>query len=179
MKHLLLPTRFLFTLFAALCSATAQQAVVSASSLSIDQLAERAGIIFSGTVQKIDVTEGSVIQVTFTVDEGIRGAFSGQTLILSEWRPSTSAISPYRTGEKVLIFLHAPSQNGLTSPVGGSAGVIRFADPATLKLTVEQVSAVRRSARLRAALPQTTGPDESSVSAADFVRALRLVTHSQ
>jgi hypothetical protein len=179
MKRLYLPIRNAFLLLIAVCAALAQQAAFGAG-LSFDQLAARAGIIFSGTVEKVDSSDGSVIHVTFSVDEGIRGVFSGQTLTISEWKTSMTATPRYRSGEKLLIFLHTPSQNGLTSPVGGNAGVVRFVDTENMKLTPEQALALKRSARLRSAM---TGTDAAAsalrVPASDLVRALRLVTSSQ
>ena len=179
MKRLYLPIRYVFLILLPLCAALAQQAE-SGTDLSFDQLAARAGIIFSGTVQKVDSNDGSVIHITFTVDEGIRSVFSGQVITLNEWRGSATATPRYKAGEKVLIFFHALSQNGLTSPVGGNAGVIRFVDAETMQLTIEQALALKRSTRLRNAMHGAdTAASGSKVSAAEFVRALRLVTSSQ
>ncbi len=178
MKHLYLPIRNTLLVLATVYTASAQRP--STPTLSFDQLTARAGIIFSGAVQKVDSNDASVTHVTFSVDEGIRGTFSGQTITLNEWKGSMPGGARYRAGEKLLIFFHAPSPNGLTSPVGGSAGVVRFADAETIKLTAEQAAAWKRSARLRGALAasgsEVNGP---RMPAADLVRALRLVTESQ
>jgi hypothetical protein len=45
----------------------------------------------------------------------------------------------YRVGERLMLFLHAPSKLGLTSPVGGSAG--RFAIDQVERILLDPVQA--------------------------------------
>jgi len=133
-------------------------------------------------VQDVRAEGDSVVRVTFKVEEGIRGAHSGEIVTIREWAGvlRIGGTQRYRTGEKVLVFLHAAGPNGLTSPVGGSAGVVRFADPETLKLTDEQSQAVARSPRLRIFASSPAGQNSSNaVPAVEFIRALRLVSGQQ
>ena len=62
------------------------------------------------------------LQITFAVDNGVRGAQTGAEFRLLEWPGRWQAGERYRIGERYLLFLHAPNAAGLTSPVGGSAG---------------------------------------------------------
>jgi hypothetical protein len=98
-------------------------------------LARNSGIIFSGTVTSISKIEtGSqnnvgTVQVTFHVEQALRGARKGQTLVIREWAGLWN--SGDRSGERVALFLFNPGKLGLTSPVGGGARKIsgRFPRP--------------------------------------------------
>ena len=47
----------------------------------------------------------------------------GQQLTIHEWAGLWAVGERfYRVGERLMLFLHAPSKLGLTSPVGGAAG---------------------------------------------------------
>jgi hypothetical protein len=95
------------------------------------QLVRSAGIIFSGRVTFIGPPaaasgqDRSSTTVTFQVEHALRGASSGQNLTIHEWAGLWASGERYRVGERVLLFLYAPSKLGLTSPVGGGEG--RFA----------------------------------------------------
>src|SRR5579863_658281 len=88
----------------------------------------QSGYIFSGTVKAVKrlspTTSGSVavMQITFYVNQGLRGARTGQTLVIREWSGLWQAGERYRLGERVMLFLYPPSKLGLTSPVGGASG---------------------------------------------------------
>src|SRR5689334_14750259 len=81
---------------------------------TIQQLASKAGYIFSGTVISVERSRasnpGSVAstQITFHVDEGLRGVRSGQTLTIREWPGLWSQGERYRPGERVVLFLYRP-----------------------------------------------------------------------
>jgi hypothetical protein len=98
---------------------------------AFQQLVRAAGIIFSGRVTFIGSAapasgrNQSSTAVTFQVEHARRGAFTGQNLTIHEWAGLWAGGERYRVGERVLLFLYAPSRLGLTSPVGGGAG--RFA----------------------------------------------------
>lgn len=87
---------------------------------------QSAGMIFSGTVLKVEHLRSAgfpgVTQVTFRVESAIRGARSGQTLMVREWGGLWNSGESYRAGERVLLFLYPKSKLGLTSPVGGPSG---------------------------------------------------------
>ena len=91
------------------------------------QLTQKAGYIFSGTVKAIDrltpkANSVAVMQITFHVDQGMRGARTGQTLVIREWSGLWQGEARHRVGERVMLFLYPPSKLGLTSPVGGASG---------------------------------------------------------
>jgi hypothetical protein len=97
--------------------------------LNLDQMSRKAGLIFAGTVTRVERVDAEVpeLRTTFRVSKAVRGARAGQTITLRQW------ISPldtpeYRPGQNVFLFVHRPGAGGLTSTVGGAAG--RFAaDP--------------------------------------------------
>jgi hypothetical protein len=115
------------------------------------QVSRRAGMIFAGTLlapatqnavfdgrsstatlAPTSVATSSVvtfagvssIQLSFRVDQAIAGVESGQVITIREWAGARSMHRPMRVGEHVLIFLYPPSRLGLTSPIGGSSGMI-------------------------------------------------------
>ena len=91
-------------------------------------LTRHAAIIFFGRVtgvSRIMPESGAAepsLQITFGVDNGVRGAQTGAEFHLLEWPGRWQAGERYRIGERYLLFLHATHAAGLTSPVGGSAG---------------------------------------------------------
>jgi hypothetical protein len=95
------------------------------------QMVRAAGIIFSGRVTSIGRTPSTLglapaaTSITFQVERGMRGASAGQSLTIREWAGLWTSGERYRVGERVLLFLYAPSRFGLTSPVAGTMG--RFA----------------------------------------------------
>jgi hypothetical protein len=104
------------------------------------QMSRRAGIIFAGTVVGANLPTAAAdhlnlvsattpamlptIELTFRVDRAIAGTQTGQVLTIHEWAGASSTHQPMNNGQHVLLFLYAPSRLGLTSPVGGAAGVI-------------------------------------------------------
>jgi hypothetical protein len=96
--------------------------------LNLGQLTQRAGIIFSGKVTSVTPErptgsdEVTSVAVTFQVEQAIRGTRAGRQLTIHEWAGLWTAGERYRVGERLMLFLHAPSKLGLTSPVGGAAG---------------------------------------------------------
>lgn len=103
------------------------------------QLSRRAGMIFAGTVltsatrtvtAPTAATDQTVpgatpaIQLSFHVERAIAGVERGQILTIREWAGAWSRHRPMRSGQHILLFLYPPSRLGLTSPVGGSSGLI-------------------------------------------------------
>jgi hypothetical protein len=90
------------------------------------------GRIFAGTVikvERVDLSPASSIattQITFRVDEAIRGVRQGQIVRVHEWAGLWQTGECYRVGERVLLFLYPPSKLGLTSPVGGTIGRLQI-----------------------------------------------------
>ena len=62
------------------------------------------------------------MQITFRVEQAIRGVRNGQVLAIREWAGLWNSGDRYRPGERLLLFLYKPSKFGLTSPVGGPMG---------------------------------------------------------
>lgn len=108
-----------------------------------------AGVIFSGTVTRIERRPGhagqtvATLDITFHVDNAIRGAAPGKDLTISQWVGLWSMGQRYRIGGRVMLFLYPNSKLGLTSWVGGALG--RFAIDASgrVQLTSQQVSRFR------------------------------------
>ena len=97
-------------------------------------LARDAGIIFRGTVLKIEpvppAAAGQIgrLRVTFLVQDALRGATAGAKLTIAEWDGLWIAGDRYRVGEDLLLFLYPPSPGlGLTTTVGGTRGRISLA----------------------------------------------------
>jgi len=96
---------------------------------ALHQMSDQAGVAFVGEVTAIRHINGSngasgVVEVEFRVDQAVRGCTSG-TYILREWAGLwAGGDQRYRTGQHLLMLLHTPGPNGITSPVGGMAGAI-------------------------------------------------------
>lgn len=98
-------------------------------------LARDAGIIFRGTVRKIEPVASAapgdigLVRITFLVTGALRGANSGEPLTFSEWDGLWASGDRYRVGEDLLLFLYPPSGNlGLTTTVAGTRGRISLAN---------------------------------------------------
>lgn len=93
------------------------------------RLTQNSGYIFDGTVlsvERVEADAGSVdlVQITFRVEQGIRGVRNGQVVTIREWGGLWNSGQRYRSGERLLLFLYKPSKLGLTSPVDGPLGRI-------------------------------------------------------
>jgi hypothetical protein len=127
-----------------------------------------AGIIFSGLVTAIGRADPSgqapSTTVTFRVEHAIRGTSSGQNLTIHEWTGLWTSGERYRVGERVLLFLYAPSKLGLTSPVAGSMGRFALDSQGRVVMSPQHVVALAED-------PILGG--KSVVSFADFALAVR------
>ena len=106
----------------------ADQQLPAISSLRL--LTQNSGYIFDGTVLSVQAVPNddhdlATMQITFRVEQAIRGTRAGQILTIREWAGLWNSGERYHVGERLLLFLYSPSTLGLTSPVGGAAG--RFA----------------------------------------------------
>ncbi|HTS08109.1 MAG TPA: hypothetical protein VMP68_21240 [Candidatus Eisenbacteria bacterium] len=132
--------------------------------------ADAAGMIFSGTVARIERRAGqadqtlATLDITFHVENSIRGATTGRDLTISQWAGLWSMGQRYRVGERIVLFLYPASKLGLTSWVGGELG--RFAIDASgrVQLSSQQISRLRRD-------PVLGG--RSRVPFSDFALAVR------
>jgi hypothetical protein len=141
-------------------STGANTAVQADQGADLQMLTRRAGLIFAGTVLHVDFpatagAEGS-IGITFRVDDAIRGAATGETLTIREWRGLWNQRSHqrYRVGDKVLVFYYAPGSNGLSSPVAGDIGRFPLGSGDHVELNTQQQHALLRSSRLHTNLTE-------------------------
>lgn len=124
---------------------------------SLRRLIRSSGYIFDGTVLSVEreaeSDSGSLgaVQITFRVEQAIRGVRTGQVLNIREWAGLWNSGERYRSGERLLLFLYTPSKLGLTSPVGGPLG--RFAVDSS-------GNAIFDNARVAALSLGQTGPNE-------------------
>ncbi len=140
---------------------------------SLQQVTQRAGTIFAGMVSSITPIRATAsdqiasIQITFQVEQAIRGVRIGQTLTIREWAGLWTASDRYHVGQRLMLFLYAPSKMGFTSPVGGSAGRFLVDKAGRIQLTPPQAQVTRLLPAL--SRPQFTG----RIPLGDFTRAVR------
>ena len=109
---------------------------------NLSQLLRDSGYIFSGTVTRVkplapaNSSSVATVEITFRVEEAIRGVQPGQTLVIHEWAGLWNSGGRYHPGERLLMFLHRSSRLGLTSPVGGRMG--RFEVDSNGQVVLEQ-----------------------------------------
>jgi len=109
-----------------------------------------AGMIFTGTVTKVErrpATAGQSVEtvaVTFHVENALRGATPGQDLTITQWIGLWSSGQRYRVGERVVLFLYPASKLGLTSWVGGPLGRFAVDRAGWVLLTPQHVAAFGR-----------------------------------
>lgn len=139
----------------------------------LGQITRGAGIIFAGRVLAIQPVrlasseQISSVEVTFQVEQAVRGARVGQKLILREWAGLWTTSERYRVGERLLLFLYTPSTLGLTSPVGGSAG--RFAVDRDNRVVLSEL---QRQSMRRSPTPLRMDV-KRSIPLQDFTRIIR------
>lgn len=137
------------------------------------QVARQAGIIFAGKVVSIeplrlaDSDHVASVQITFQVEQGVRGVRAGEQLTFREWAGLWSGSERYRVGQRMMLFLYAPSALGLTSPVGGPAGRMPVDQNGRILLTLAQQQSLQAS---RAPARIDNG---RHLSLRDFVHAIR------
>lgn len=143
---------------------------------TLQQLTQRAGYIFSGTVLLVErvqpksQNEVATVQITFRVDQPVRGV-SRQNLIIREWAGLWDSGDRYRRGEQMLLFLYQPSKLRLTSPVNGSFGRFKMDSSGRILLNAARLAALQINAPILSARPVLTGT--TSIDRHDLVRAIR------
>jgi hypothetical protein len=163
---------FLFFIAGAL---SAQQSATPASSVpaNLRQVTNHAATIFVGKVMSLEARplassdQVGCVQITFQVEQGIRGARAGEHFSFREWVGLWSGADRYRVGQRMMLFLYTPSALGLTSPVGGGAG----------RLAIDASGRVRLSPTQQSIQVSHT-PDVRGrrVPVRDLVRAIRLMS---
>ncbi len=147
----------LISLSAAAQNSLAERLVTASFNLRI--LNRNSGCIFVGTVlsvERVAPTEASgvaTVQITFQVEQWIRGSQDGQVLAIREWAGLWNSGERYRRGERLLLFLYAPSKLGLTSPVGGPLGRFPVDSGGNVVLDDGRFSSLALAPPARARLP--------------------------
>ena len=101
---------------AAVVPANAQSALVG--------MVANAAVIFVGHVLTIAPGNGFV-DVTFRIDEPVRGGSKLGTYVLREWAGLWSGTPDrYHVGERLLMLLTARGASGMSAPVGGDEGMM-------------------------------------------------------
>jgi hypothetical protein len=117
----------------------------------LNQITNRAATIFVGQVRKIEPIRVAAsdeiggVQISFHVEQGIRGARNGETFSFCEWAGLWTAGPRYRIGQRLMLFLYAPSGLGLTSPVDDRAGKFAVDRDGRIILSPGQSQAIRTS----------------------------------
>ena len=97
----------------------------------LTSMVARAGVIFAGHVLGIARSEGFV-DVTFRIDEPVRGCNKLGVYVLREWAGLWSGeAARYRVGERLVMLLAARGPSGMSAPVGGDEGIIPIAATAS------------------------------------------------
>jgi hypothetical protein len=134
---------------------------------------QSSGYAFAGTVRSVQHVAAAkpngigTTRITFHVDHAIRGARTGQTLVISEWAGLWASGEQYRPGERVLLFLYPPSKLGLTSPVRGSEGRFKVGGGGRVVIRPGQRRAFPEAVRARLGA-------NGEIEVAEVVRAMRL-----
>ncbi len=140
------------------------------------QFAQAARTIFAGTVASIvhrpatGTHSVATVSITFHVENAIRGATPGEDLTIDQWLGVWSSGQTYRVGERVLLFLYAPSKLGLTSCVAGPLGRFSVDPQGRVLLSALHLSAFRAD-------PVLGG--KSRVRFSDFAMAVRRASEEE
>lgn len=95
--------------------------------VTVPQIVRSSGLIFSGEVIKVEHVKSqsggapAFTQITFRVENPVRGVRQGQIVAIREWQGLWNSGERYERGEHVMLFLYPNSRLGLTSPVAGPA----------------------------------------------------------
>jgi hypothetical protein len=159
-----------------------------AAQQQVQSLAQRAGVIFTGQVISIrarspqgqwiaagspsasqPVTASMRVEISFQVEQGIRGVASGSTYTLREWGGLWTAgvdDGRYRFHQRALVMLY-PTRGVLSSPVGGMDGVLPLRGPANASLV--DLSWIQ--ARLQRAQPIAAAPIAHPIASPSLAHA--------
>ena len=137
------------------------------------RLNQRAGLIFSGTVLRVQrvpaqhLRDLETIEISFHVENAIRGVRVGQTFSIREWAGLWTLRPRYRVGERLVLFLYPPSRLGLTSPVADGRGRFSITPAGLVRLTSAQTS------WLQSANGSTSDYARDGIPLTEFLRELR------
>ncbi len=115
----------------------------SVKTVNLLEMVEGADRVFRGHCLGVTTTENvlgfPVAEYTFRVVEGIKGTKAGQTVVFRQVKPAERRVGrpglpgivgmpKFQKGQDLVLFLHADSEVGLTSPVGLAQGIFRLAE---------------------------------------------------
>ena len=111
-----------------LCLATTARAL-TVRALSLDELLARAArVVHAQCLSVAPVTgrgELPVVEIVLAVEETLKGEASERLVIRQLAGRWGDVVPTCRAGDEVVLFLHAPSRSGLTSPVGLGQGYLQ------------------------------------------------------
>jgi hypothetical protein len=148
----------------------------SRHNLGFREMTRAAGMIFSGTVTKVQrhsATTGQSVEtiaITFHVETAIRGVIPNADLTISQWAGLWSSGQRYRIGERVLLFLYPPSKVGLTSCIAGPTGLFHIDPWGRIQLSAQHMSLLRRDSALGG---------KSRLAVGDFASAVRRASEEE
>jgi hypothetical protein len=154
--HWTYPRCLLILIFVYSATAIAQTRtaiLVRTAPVDLGAITQRASTIFAGTILKIEPVlvaasnDLASVQITCEVEHGIRGTRDGQILSFREWAGLWTTGPRYRIGQRLMLFLYAPSALGLTSPVGGRLGQFAVDRDGRVVLSPGQQQSIRVSPR--------------------------------
>ncbi len=90
------------------------------------EMGGQAGVIFSGTVERVTRMDAAgYVDVRFRVERGVRGATDGGVYVLREWAGLwTGGVVRFAAGQRRLMLLAARGPSGMSAPVGGMDGAV-------------------------------------------------------
>lgn len=150
------------------------------SSVVTEKLSRPAGIIFSGTVVRIEreaveSSKPASIGIALRVDEAVRGCYTGETIEIAEWAELWERGDRYRVGQRVFLFLYPRNEAGLTSPVAGDLGMFVLGPQNLLRLTPQQESFLGSQSGGRPTPGELPYPTKTRVGLRSFVLKDELV----
>jgi hypothetical protein len=123
-----IPVRIRIALGAVLCLATTAGAL-TVRALSLDEMLARAErVVHAQCVAVAPVArpgEPPAVEITLAVVETLKGTPSERLVIRHVAGRLAGVVPTCRAGDEVVLFLHAPSRSGLTSPVGLGQGYLQ------------------------------------------------------
>jgi hypothetical protein len=152
------PVRILLAAATTLLYLTGRAPALTVRALALDDLVARADrIVLAQCVRVAPLTPAGtvpVVEMTLAVEETLKGE-AGERLTI---RQLANVLPTCRPGDEVVLFLHAPSGAGLTSPVGADQGYLRV-----VRVPGEAARIVG-DARIVGALGRTAAPASSVAS---------------
>ena len=145
--------------------------VLSSAPFRLREVTKHAGTILVGRVISLEAVpiaspdQVGTVQITFQVEQGIRGVRAGEQFSFREWIGLWSRADRYRVGQRMMLFLYTPSALGLTSSVGGAAGRLPIDESGRVRLNPAQEQSVQVSENLHIG--------SRRVPVRDLVRAIR------